>query len=95
MSRDDVKEHIEDQLRDPDAGQTSQQHGSEDGGTAEVALCTLVCTECGSENGREPRPTNCPNISQECNECNDFVPHEVVPDSKTAEVETDSEATNV
>ncbi len=88
MSRDDLEDHIEDQLRNPDAEPTEQSPG-EESETVEVALCKLVCTECGAVNGREPRPTDCPGIGQECPECDDLVVHDVVPDSDSTEVETE------
>jgi len=89
MSRDDLEDHIEERLQNPDKKPAEQSPG-EKSENVEVALCKLVCTGCGSVNGREPRPTDCPDIGQECPDCDELVVHDVVPDSETTEVETDA-----
>lgn len=84
MSREDIREHIAEELRKselyPGDGRPTEA-GNDDDGLAEVAICVLRCKECGDVNGKEPRPVNCPDIMETCEECDDFLPHEVVPRS--------------
>ena len=89
MSRDDVKEHIADELRKDNLYSGNERSRSDDSNeveSSEVALCVLRCTECEDVNGREPRPVNCPDVMETCESCDEFIPHEVVPDSETTRV---------
>lgn len=85
MARDDLQEHIEEQLAEADGTVGDVDPEPEDREEVAVAIQNLVCTECNAVNGREPRPTNVPDIKTECSDCGERTVHEYRVDSEVTE----------